>query len=159
MADKSILGSSNNLAQSCPENPLDKHLGWSGLDPRGFLLFQLVSLHKIMSMQDKFQIWGDHLRWREEVEYWYKLVYLKFSLKRGAQEIIGLGSPLDKASLQVISSITAPHFPMAASGYPIEQEGSHSFLPLVLIPVSNLLQHHLKPTTEGSNNHGDESDG
>ena len=70
--------------QSCPENPLDKHLGWSGLDPRGFLLFQLVSLHNIMSMHDKFQLWGDHLRKREEVKFWYKLVYLIFFMKRGA---------------------------------------------------------------------------
>ena len=36
---------------------------------------------------------------------------------------------------------------------------SHSFLPSVLTPASDLLQHHLKPTTEGSNNHRNESDG
>jgi len=70
---------------------------------------------------------------------------------------VPIGFPLDKASLQVISSITAPHFPMAGSGYPIEQECSHSLLPPVVTPASDLLQHHLKPTTEESNNHRNES--
>ena len=84
---------------------------------------------------------------------------LEFFLKKGAQEIIGLGSPLDKASLQVIPSITAAHFPIAGSGYPIEQECSHSLLPPVVTPASDLLQHYLKPTTEESNNHRNESDG
>ena len=73
---------------------------------------------------------------------------LEFFLKKEAQEIIGLGSPLDKASLQVISSITAPHFSMAGSGYPIEQECSHSLLPSVLTPASDLLQHLLQSTTK-----------
>ena len=140
--------------QSCPELPREPPRQASGMIWTGSTgissvpnwNFQLVSLHKIMSMQDKFQIWGDHLRKREEVRYWYKLVYLNFFLKKGAQEIIGLGSPLDKASLQVISSITAPHFPIAGSGYPIEQECSHSLLPSVLTPASDLLQHHLNLT-------------
>ena len=90
--------------QSCPELPREPPRQASGMIWTGSTgissvpnwNFQLVSLHKIMSMQDKFQIWGDHLRKREEVKYWYKLVYLNFFWRRGHRKLLALAHHLIK---------------------------------------------------------------